>query len=169
MGYLTDHAKEEFRLSGWTDSEGNFKDEMQEHLCTGVLDLLSVLEKQNHSGTSIQYALPLFARLAEKRSLSPLNSIENNPNEWVDVSENGQEFYQNRRCSTVFKDKNGYFDINAKVLWHWVLNEETGRLDKDYFSGPESVVYVEMPYTSPTEPVYEFYPTPEYPFEEMMQ
>ena len=39
-------ALNEFKFLGWMDKDGNFDDEMQELICTNVLELLHVMNKQ---------------------------------------------------------------------------------------------------------------------------
>ena len=55
-----DHALMEFRAAGWVDSEGKFKDEMQQIVCDGVMKLLMVFAEEGHSGSSAPYAIVLF-------------------------------------------------------------------------------------------------------------
>ena len=103
---LVRFAKDEFKILGWDKSE----DKMQKEVCNDIIELLSVLSKQGHSGFSIGYVLNLFNKLANYIPISPLTG---NDDEWIDVSDNGT-MYHNRRCPFVFKDgKDGRaYDIN---------------------------------------------------------
>lgn len=109
MNYL-DHAKKEFNIAGWTDNNGNFKDEMQELVCKDVLDLLSVFSKQGHSGASAAYTIGLFKQLVTWDIISPLTGEDS---EWNDV---GDGLFQNNRCSRVFKENGIAYDIEGKVF-----------------------------------------------------
>ena len=73
-------ALNEFKFLGWMDKDGNFDDEMQELICTNVLELLHVMNKQGHSGFSANYLLSMFNKLANGKPLSPLTCKEN---EWA--------------------------------------------------------------------------------------
>lgn len=55
MSSLVEFAKDEFKIMGWDKT----KDEMQLEVCNNLIELLSVLAKQGHSGFSIGYVLNL--------------------------------------------------------------------------------------------------------------
>lgn len=148
MSNLEFHARNEFRAAGWVDENGKFKDEMQEMICNHVLKLLEVFSEEGHSGSSAPYAINLFSTLAKFEPLVPLTGEDW---EWHDVSEyssrdNGP-VYQNKRCSRVFKDNTGAYDIYGIVFWEWYTDPETGEKSKSYFTGRGSHVYVTFPYT----------------------
>ena len=71
MSSLVEFAKDEFKIMGWDKT----KDEMQLEVCNNLIELLSVLAKQGHSGFSIGYVLNLFNKLAnftnQHRKASP--------------------------------------------------------------------------------------------------
>ena len=142
------HAKDEFRAAGWTDDDGKFNDEMQELICNHVLKLLDVFHDEGHSGSSAPYAINLFKKLA---SFEPIVPLTGEDWEWVNVAEqNGGPLWQNKRCSHVFKDNDGAYDINGIVFYDWYVNEE-GDKHKSYFTSRESRVPVTFPYTPTTE------------------
>ena len=142
------HAKDEFRAAGWTDENDKFNDEMQELICNHVLKLLDVFHDEGHSGSSAPYAINLFKKLA---SFEPIVPLTGEDWEWVNVAEqNGGPLWQNKRCSHVFKDNDGAYDINGIVFYDWYVNEE-GDKHKSYFTGRESRVPVTFPYTPTTE------------------
>ncbi len=142
------HAKDEFRAAGWTDENGKFNDEMQELICNHVLKLLDVFHDEGHSGSSAPYAINLFKKLA---SFEPIVPLTGEDWEWVNVAEqNGGPLWQNKRCSHVFKDNDGAYDINGIVFYDWYVNEE-GDKHKSYFTSRESRVPVTFPYTPTTE------------------
>jgi hypothetical protein len=142
------HARNEFRAAGWTDDNGKFEDEMQEMICTHVLKLLEVFDGEGHSGSSAPYTINLFSKLAKFEPIAPLTGEDW---EWVDVAEqSGGTLWQNKRCSHVFKDNDGAYDINGIVFYDWYTNEN-GDKHKSYFTGKDSRVSVTFPYTPTTE------------------
>lgn len=153
------HAWDEFKAAGWLDEDGNFKDEMQKMICEHVLKLLNAFHGEGHSGTSAPYAISLFKTLA---SFEPIGPITGEDWEWGDVAEqNGGPLWQNKRCSHVFKDNDGAYDIDGKVFWEWYNSD--GEMVKTHYTSRDSRVPVTFPYTPTTE--YVFAPTEEYPNE----
>lgn len=148
MSNLEFHARNEFRAAGWVDENGKFKDEMQEMICNHVLKLLEVFSDEGHSGSSAPYAINLFSTLAKFEPIAPLTGEDW---EWNDVSEfggrDGGPLYQNKRCSHVFKDNTGAYDIDGIVFWEWYTDPETGEKSKSYFTSRGSRVPVTFPYT----------------------
>jgi hypothetical protein len=154
MNNYEKHARMEFRAAGWTDADGNFKDEMQEAICNHVLKLLEVFSEEGHSGSTAPYAVGLFKKLAMFDPVVPLTGEDW---EW---NETGQGVFQNKRCSHVFKDEDGKaYDINGKVFYEWherPLDEDeegypgTCRFKSSYTSR-DSRVYITFPYTPTTE------------------
>ena len=128
---MVDFAKEEMNIA-WPES-----DEMQDMVKENVLELMSVFQKQGHSGFSAPYVLNIFNKLAMNKPITPLTGEDS---EWNDV---GNDMYQNNRCSTVFKngkdgdaywldgnifrDKDGRTFTNkysrVKVVFPWVMPE----------------------------------------------
>jgi len=157
------HAWTEFRAAGWVDENNQFHDEMQKDICLHVLGLLAVFENEGHSGSSAPYTINLFTKLAMFNPIAPLTGEEW---EWSDVEDrNGSPLWQNKRCSSVFKDENGAYDIDGIVFWEWYKSDEDGKMFKSYFSCSESRVPVTFPYVKPDKPQYRFRPTEEYPNE----
>lgn len=152
MSNIEKHALMEFKAAGWLDEDGNYLDEMQESICRHVLALLDVFTAEGHSGTTAPYTVNLFKKLAMFEPLVPLTGEDW---EWVDVSEYGGRddgpLWQNKRCSHVFKDANGAYDIDGIVFYDWHTDEETGEKYKSHFTGRESRVPVTFPYTPKTE------------------
>jgi hypothetical protein len=148
MSNLINHAMREFRAAKWINDDGKWNDEMQEAICNHVLKLLEVFSDEGHSGSSAPYAINLFSTLAKFEPIVPLTGEDW---EWNNVSEyggndNGPQ-YQNKRCSHVFKDNNGAYDINGIVFWEWYTDYETGKKYKSHFTSKESHVPVTFPYT----------------------
>ena len=136
---LIEHAKTELQIAGLFDKEGDFYEG-----ATGkaVMELIEVFSKQGHSGTSAPIVADLFKRLA---NYEPLQPITGKDEEWGDVRDlgDGVPYYQNIRCSALFKDgkDNKPYYINAiikrdqkGICWSGMawLSEE------DYKSGDRS-------------------------------
>jgi hypothetical protein len=155
-----DHALMEFRAAGWVDSEGKFKDEMQEIVCDGVMKLLMVFAEEGHSGSSAPYAINLFKQLAMFEPIVPLTGEDW---EWNNVSEG---LYQNNRCSAVFKKADRFdgqpYYIDAIVFWEWYKHHD-GEMSKSYFTCGDSQVPIVFPYIPKSE--YVFRATEEFPNE----
>jgi hypothetical protein len=103
--------------------------------------ILEVFSKQGHSGGSASVVIPMLNKMLLQEPLSPLTGEDG---EWTDVAEmsNEETLYQNKRCSSVFKNDKGPYDINGKVFV-----EPNG---SSYTSG-DSFVDIEFPYTPKTE------------------
>ena len=105
MSNLLKHAKRELEAAGY--SEG---DDMSALMRDNVLQLIKVFSKQGHSGFSAPFCVSLFKTLASYKPLGPLKGTDD---EWNDVSEG---LYQNNRCSRVFKDSGGAYDIDGYIF-----------------------------------------------------
>ena len=151
MSNLIEHAWTEFRAAGWCNDARQFEDEMQKMMCEHILKLLEVFSDEGHSGSSAPYAINVFSTLAKYEPLVPLTGEDW---EWSDVSEYGGRddgpLYQNNRCSRVFKDSKGAYDIDGIVWWEW-YTDENGERSKVYFTNRDSRVPVTFPYTPKTE------------------
>lgn len=139
MSNYRSYAEREFKAAGWVDSEGNWKDDMQKAICEGVLDLLEVLSKQGHSGTTAPYTVDMFEKLASFEPLTPLTGADD---EWDKVDDG---LFQNKRCSHVFADNECAYDIEGKVFV-----EKNGTA----YTSFDSRVPVTFPYTPKKERVY---------------
>ena len=150
MSYI-DHAKREFLAVGYKPVD-QCEDDSNKWIQENVLELLEVLGKQGHSGTSILFVVDYFSRLAKFEPLCPLSGDDA---EWFDTTDTG-EMWQNNRCSHVFRDKNGIaYDIDGYVFWHWsecdLDEDEVGypgkRRYKSCFTSHESCRLITFPYT----------------------
>jgi hypothetical protein len=130
MGTVT-HAEKEFDVLGWPGDC-----EMQGWACENVLELLEVFAEQGHSGSSAPYVLNLFNKLAKFKPISPLTGEDN---EWTEV---GEEVFQNKRDSAVFKKGK-----DGKAYWL------DGRIFKDKngstFTSNKSSIPVKFPWIRP--------------------
>jgi len=97
---LINHAKLELQMAGLFDKEGDFYEGMTGN---AVMELIEVFSKQGHSGMSAPMVADLFKKLANYEPLLPITGKDE---EWGDVRElgDGKPWYQNKRCSAMFKD-----------------------------------------------------------------
>lgn len=154
MSNTQKHALTEFKAAGWLDEDGNYIDEMQEAICNHVLELIKVFSDEGHSGSTAPYTIDLFKKLAMFEPIVPLTGEDW---EWTEIARemsgsNNGTVYQNKRCSRVFKDDDGAYDIDGKVFYNWYTNEN-GKRFKSYYTSRDSRVPVSFPYTPTT--VYE--------------
>jgi len=113
---MKDRIKKELELAGLLDSDSDYNGMIGE----SVLELIEVFSNQGHSGMSAPYVADIFTKLAKGDILSPLTGKND---EWIDVSEkNGLPMFQNKRCSSVFKNGNG----NAYYLDGIVFTGQNG-------------------------------------------
>ena len=161
MSNLKFHALNEFRAAGWLDKDGKYCDDMQEAICAHLLLLLQVFSAEGHSGSTAPYTINLFSKLAKFDPIVPLTGEDW---EWNDIRD---ELYQNKRCSAVFKQPDRFdgqpYYLDGNVFWEWYKSEEDGIMSKSYYTGRDSCVTIEFPYTPKTE--YVFVPTEQYPNE----
>ena len=136
---LIEHARMELQIAGAFDKDSLYDGSIGD----AVMELVEVFAKQGHSGNSAGIVRTIFNKLA---AYEPLMDITGSDEEWGDVHDIGNSsnpWYQNKRCSALFKDgKDGkpyYIDAIVKrdqngVTWSGMawLNEE------DYKSGDRS-------------------------------
>lgn len=136
----------EFRAAGWVDENDNFYDEFQQAICEDVVKMLNAFGEAGHSGSSAPYALSLFNRLAEHKPLVPLTGEDW---EWID---HGDNFKQNNRLYSVFKDTNHPrfgnrpYDIDAYVFYYWIKDDD-GKKVKHHFRNWRSSKEISFPYS----------------------
>ena len=100
MGSLTKHAKDEFVIAGWYNQEAEkYCDDLQELMCEQTLGLLGELEKCQHSGNTIGYAVSLFSKLAMRQTIADLTGQDD---EWWEYEDG---LFQNKRYPSIFKNK----------------------------------------------------------------
>ena len=133
MSNLVDHATDELKRAGLFDADSDYGG----MLGTAVLDLIRLFSEQDHSGASAGMVSALFDKLSRFRPLGPLTGDDD---EWNEV---GDGVWQNRRCSHVFKNKDGAYDIQGRIF------EDP---DGSRWQNGESHVPVTFPYT-PTQEI----------------
>ena len=142
MTTLIKYAESELDRVGMTaDNEDEMNLAMRDH----ILRMVRIFSQEGHSGFSANYAILCLEKLLRYEPLSPLTGEDD---EWIQVDEN---LYQNKRCSRVFKDEDGAYDIDGIVFWEWYTDPETGEKFKSHFTCKDSRVRVEFPYTPKTE------------------
>jgi len=147
---LLSYAESELDHIGLTE-EDEYNGMMRKH----ILHMIKEFADEGHSGFSAQYAIDILSKLLSFKPLTPLTGEDD---EWCDVSEySGTTTYQNKRCSSVFKEgKDGEaYNIDGKVFWEWYKDED-GNAFKSYYGCHDSRVPVTFPYTVPEEPIYEY-------------
>lgn len=106
MSKLVDYAENELRRAGLLDKDSSYG----ERLGKAVLALVKTFAKQGHSGMNAEVVTHLFGIVARYKPLSPLTG---DADEWNEVS---QGLFQNRRCSSVFKENGQAYDMDGEVF-----------------------------------------------------
>ena len=114
------------------------EDGMQDMMDNNIIEILERFEEQGHSGFSAGYLIACLERLIRFLPLTPLTGEED---EWNEI---GEGEYQNKRCSSVFKDNGKAYDIKGKIF-----SDNGGRT---WYTCRKSRVDVTFPYTPPTKP-----------------
>jgi hypothetical protein len=143
---LLHYAKDELDRIGMTADGDEYNAMMRNH----ILHMVEEFSKEGHSGFSANYAINCLQKLLRFEPLSPLTGEDS---EWGDVSHLGDSpHYQNKRCSSVFKDKDGNcYDIDSIVYWQWVEREDGSKYKSYYSKGGKPRKFITFPYTPTTE------------------
>lgn len=155
---LIEHAKLELELSGLFSEEGDFYGGS-----TGkaVMELIEVFSKQGHSGMSAPIVVDLFKKLAKYEPLQPITGKDEEWSDVRDLGDGGTPWYQNKRCSALFKDgKNGkpyYIDAIIKrdqngTCWSgmaWLSEEDYKTGDRSKMVGKRGYIK-SFPFTPKT-------------------
>jgi hypothetical protein len=146
------HALRELKSVGYDIDSMNVdldadssSDDINEWIVRDVLQLLWTFAQQGHSGMSANYAISMFSKLARQEPLGPITGEDS---EWIHITDdNGGSgnLWQNNRCSHVFKDDNGAYDIDGKIFVE---------PDGSSYTSFESRVPVTFPYTPKREYVH---------------
>lgn len=99
-------AECELKAIGLDEPDSDYNGELSK----AVLNLVKLFSLQGHSGFSANRTISLFKNVSMFKPLSPLTGDDS---EWTQISDN---IYQNKRCSSVFKEKDVAYDINGKVF-----------------------------------------------------
>lgn len=132
---LERHAREELKRAGLLDSDADYGGALGE----AVIDMQKVFAMAGHSGYSAGMATSIFEKVARYEPLTPLTGDDD---EWVyHDGYGGKPFYQNKRCSHVFKDDEEAYDCQGRVF-----REPSGAC----YTSSASRVPVTFPYTPTT-------------------
>jgi hypothetical protein len=142
---LIEYAKRELDVIGMTEDSS---DEMNVMMRKHILHMVKEFADEGHSGMSASYALSILKSLLAYEPLSPLTGADD---EWMEV-DNG--YWQNKRASNVFKDKDGAYWSDGIVFWEW-FEPDDGEPFKSYFTSRDSRVNIDsFPWTMPDKPEY---------------
>jgi len=130
---LKTYAIDELTRIGMYGSGDEMNDAMGDH----ILKMVDVFAEEGHSGFSAEYAIGILQKLLRWEPLLPLTGEDD---EWYEKD----GFFQNKRCSRVFKDrKDGQaYDIRGKVFVE---------PDGVSYTSRDSRVDIEFPYVPKTE------------------
>ena len=126
-------AHDELTRAGLFDKDGAYGG----MIGPAVWKLLQVHWAEGHSGYSNGIVVSIFEKLARSEPLGPLTGADD---EWGEVGHaHGEPYWQNKRCSHVFKEKGGRaYDIDAVIF-----REPSGAC----FTSRDSRRYITFPYT----------------------
>lgn len=128
---LVDHAKFELRKQlALPDTD------IDRWMADGVVELIEVFSRQGHSGFSATYCIEMFRTLA---SWEPWGPLTGEHDEWIEIADG---YYQNRRCSHVFKENGEAYDSRGRIF------EDP---DGSRWQNGNSRVAITFPYTPTTE------------------
>ena len=88
------YAENELKYVKW----GDLSDGFQKEFWRQAMEMLNIVSKANHSGSSLPYLLSIFDRLVR---FKPLTDLTFSDDEWREI---GDGCFQNKRDSEVFKD-----------------------------------------------------------------
>lgn len=132
------HARRELEAAGFFKPDSDYDGA----LGPAVMELVEVFSRQGHSGFSAGQVRGLFNLVAAFKPVGPLTGDDS---EWIEIDDD-EGLYQNVRCSRVFKDSTGAYDIEGRVF-----EEPNGVRYTRGGADRGSRVYVEFPYTPTTE------------------
>lgn len=141
MSNLIDYAKNELSLI-------NDGSEEQNEITSAILEVIQTFSNQGHSGFSAEYALNKLNRLMRFKPITPLTGEDD---EWELKRE---DVYQNKRCSSVFKDEQGFcYDLDAVTFYHKgeTISFTNGHRVREYF---KEVGPIQFPYNPVLEPIW---------------
>lgn len=142
MSLLVEHAKRELDILGVVDTPDG--DDTNTSMRRHILHMVSEFSKEGHSGGSAEYAINILIQLLKWQPLTELTGADD---EWEDRTQmnGGLPFWQNKRCSRVFKDSTGAFDVHGIVFWELQIDENGDEM-KNFFTNADSKVTIEFPY-----------------------
>lgn len=139
---LLSHAQRELKILEQQvdkrDSPGALS--MQEQMSTNLLELLAVFASHGHSGFSAKYATWAITKLFDFEPLAPLLG---SADEWHEIDAYSEEgpCYQNKRHSSVFKDRDRAYQSGA------IAFEEPNGQRYTNAAGRQTIVFPYAPMT----------------------
>ena len=134
------------------------EDGMQDLVNRNILEIVKAFSEQGHSGFSAGYVLSKLERLLRFKPISPLTGADD---EWKEVhSQNGVRTYQNKRCSSIFKDVDAQGNVTRCEDIDGIVVSDNGGIT--WFSSKKFCKTVTFPYFPPlhAEKVYIEYVPP---------
>ncbi len=133
---LVRHAVSEFDLT-WKDWR---KEEMQNLMCTQLLDLLYLLASQGDSGRSIGYKSSLLNKLMKFEPISRITFKD----EDFGIDSFGGNTRQHKRLSSIFKEGEKITCLNLSKTPKYYIGEELEviKKDKSYSMTGQSLVFL---------------------------
>ena len=114
-------------------------DGLQEMANSAILEIVEKFTEQGHSFFSFHYVLSILDRILRFKPITPLTGEDD---EWVEV---WSGVYQNKRCSSVFKDEDGVAHDNDAVI----VSDNGGIT---WFHSKRFRKNITFPYTPPIHP-----------------
>lgn len=125
------HAIKELEICGYDLNQK--EEDPNKWICENVIELLDTFAEQGHSGFSSGYCINMFCKLAKFEPITPLTG---GSDEWMDVGDNR---YQNKRCSSVFKK-------GKEGKAYWIEGKVFREKDGSTYTSRDSNVYIEFPW-----------------------
>lgn len=111
MSNLIKHAEREMKKAGLYDADSDYGGMIPE----AVIELVTALSKQGHSGMSHSLTMAVFNKVANFKPLTPISS---DPDEWMEVGNDSRGLcFQNNRKPTCFSYDAGktWYDIDKPL------------------------------------------------------
>ena len=106
------------------------------------MQIIKLFSRQGHTGFTANYAVNMLNKLLRYVPLSPLTGEDD---EWTKIDFGVDMEYQNKRCPSVFKGKDGKaYNAEGKVF-----SNDGGN---SWYTCKDSKVYITFPYDVPTSP-----------------
>lgn len=131
---LVKHAINECAFMLEKDENGEVH-EVNRWMYDHLIHMVREFSKEGHSGFTASYAINILKKLLNFEPVLPLQGTDD---EWTDIGDN---LFQNKRCSRIFKENGKAYDIQGKVFTD----------DGGSYTSKESMVYIDFPYTPKTE------------------
>lgn len=106
MSNLILHARNELERAGLFDKSSDYGGALGD----AIMEIMEKFSDQDFSGYAAGMATHIVGRLSQFKVITPLTGDDD---EWVD---HGDGVFQNKRCSSVFKEQGGAHDIDGKVF-----------------------------------------------------